>query len=330
MRYSIIVPVYKVEKYLRRCIDSILKQTIQDFELILIDDGSPDKSGEICDEYAEKDSRIVVIHQKNAGVSAARNAGIDMAKGEYIVFVDSDDEIRERYLECMDASDADLVVSGVENIGPDGITQHKLQYCNSKFYRIEQELVEEMIKNKSFNFIYSKRYRNDILKEKEIRFLLDISLSEDTIMVAEYLCECDTLEYINAVEYLYYKYSTITLSSFNSQFVMRMQRANSIILSKLKNNWPNLEEAKGWQERCWGVYYYSIFYILREWRVSAVKKMKLLQAIFNMKEYRLLQKEIDYFMADDSKVIRNILKTNNSVIVYVAWKLLKFKERIKK
>ena len=88
---SIIVPIYKVESYLPKCIDSILVQTYTDFELILVDDGSPDNCGIICDAYAEKDKRVRVIHQKNAGVSAARNAGIEAAKGEYISFIDGDD-----------------------------------------------------------------------------------------------------------------------------------------------------------------------------------------------------------------------------------------------
>ena len=92
---SIIVPVYKVEDYIHKCISSILNQTFIDFELILIDDGSPDNCGAICDEYAKKDKRIVVIHQKNKGLSAARNAGLDIAKGDYITFVDSDDSISE-------------------------------------------------------------------------------------------------------------------------------------------------------------------------------------------------------------------------------------------
>jgi glycosyltransferase involved in cell wall biosynthesis len=90
---SIIVPVYKVEAYIHKCITSILNQTLTDFELILIDDGSPDNCGTICDDYAKKDKRIIVIHQKNQGLSAARNAGLDIAKGEYITFVDSDDSI---------------------------------------------------------------------------------------------------------------------------------------------------------------------------------------------------------------------------------------------
>lgn len=95
---SVIVPVYKVETYLPACVDSILSQTFSDFELILVDDGSPDACGAMCDGYAREDSRIRVIHQKNGGLSAARNAGLDIAKGEYVTFVDSDDVIMRDYL----------------------------------------------------------------------------------------------------------------------------------------------------------------------------------------------------------------------------------------
>ena len=88
---SVIVPVYKVEPFLRRCVDSLLSQTYQNLEIILVDDGSPDRCGQICDEYAAQDARVKVIHKENGGVSSARNAGIEAAAGEYVTFVDSDD-----------------------------------------------------------------------------------------------------------------------------------------------------------------------------------------------------------------------------------------------
>lgn len=100
-KISIIVPVYKVEPYIRKCVDSILAQTLTDFELILVDDGSPDNCGEICDEYASKDSRVVVIHKENGGQATARNAGLDIAKGDYIGFVDSDDWIEPDMYELL-------------------------------------------------------------------------------------------------------------------------------------------------------------------------------------------------------------------------------------
>ena len=110
---SIIVPVYKVEQYLHRCINSILAQTFENFELILVDDGSPDNCGKICDEYAQKDNRIKVIHQKNSGTIIARNAGIKIATGKYLGFVDSDDYIKpqmyEKLYNCISSDNYDIV-----------------------------------------------------------------------------------------------------------------------------------------------------------------------------------------------------------------------------
>ena len=95
---SIIVPVYNVEKYINRCVDSVLAQTFTDFELILVDDGSSDNSGAICDTFADMDVRVKVIHKVNDGVSSARNVALDIAKGEYIVFIDSDDAVSPMYI----------------------------------------------------------------------------------------------------------------------------------------------------------------------------------------------------------------------------------------
>lgn len=98
---SVIIPIYNVELYLRRCLDSVLAQTYQNLEIILVDDGSPDRCGEICDEYAKADSRVRVIHQTNQGLSAARNAGIDVATGSFLAFIDSDDYVEERMIEVL-------------------------------------------------------------------------------------------------------------------------------------------------------------------------------------------------------------------------------------
>ncbi len=115
-KISVIVPVYKVEPYLRKCLDSIVNQTYRNLEIILVDDGSPDNCGAICDEYAAKDERILVIHQANAGVSAARNAGLDVMTGEYINYVDSDDWLEldtfEYLIKLVEKYDADVTVCG--------------------------------------------------------------------------------------------------------------------------------------------------------------------------------------------------------------------------
>lgn len=114
---SVIVPIYKVEKYLSKCVESILAQTYQNLEIILVDDGSPDRCGQICDEYAKKDSRIRVIHKSNGGLSDARNVGIDACKGEYISFIDSDDFVSPYFIEILykGIMEYDADISGVES-----------------------------------------------------------------------------------------------------------------------------------------------------------------------------------------------------------------------
>lgn len=128
-KISVIVPIYKVEKYLPECIDSILKQSFHDFELILVDDGSPDSSGAICDEYAQKDNRIRVIHQENGGVTSARRAGVKDASGEWICFVDGDDTIPECSLQTLyegTKEDTDIVIGTIDGRKlPESISLHE-------------------------------------------------------------------------------------------------------------------------------------------------------------------------------------------------------------
>lgn len=139
---SVIVPVYKVEAYLPACVDSILAQTFRDFELILVDDGSPDACGEMCDQYARQDVRIRVIHQENGGLSAARNAGMDIAQGEYITFVDGDDVISEDCLQSLcevaAKTKADIVVgSPLEFATEDGEPWERKRKAAEAAYRVE-------------------------------------------------------------------------------------------------------------------------------------------------------------------------------------------------
>lgn len=122
---SIIIPIYKVEPYLRRCLDSVVNQTYTNLEIILVDDGSPDDCPKICDEYASRDNRIIVIHKKNGGLSDARNAGLDICKGEYISFIDSDDWVERDYIEVLfnllQKTNADIAVGNHQLFSEDGV-----------------------------------------------------------------------------------------------------------------------------------------------------------------------------------------------------------------
>lgn len=170
MKLSIILPVYKVEKYIQRCINSILSQTFSDFELIIIDDGSPDNCGLICDEFAQKDNRIKVIHKTNEGLGFARNAGLDIATGEYVAFIDSDDWIEKDMFEYL-ISIADKNKCDVVRFGwfLEGINQSKNDFDLKGEGIVDKEFVNEaFILDKFGSQAWKNIYRLDLFRD--IRF----------------------------------------------------------------------------------------------------------------------------------------------------------------
>ncbi|MCB5813449.1 glycosyltransferase [[Ruminococcus] lactaris] len=205
---SIIVPVYNVEKYLRRCIDSLLNQTYKEIEIILIDDGSKDRSGAICDEYAEKDLRISCRHIVNKGVSNARNLGIDMANGEYITFVDSDDYIELDMIEKMMsvAENQDLVVCGLCQVELNG-EKNYVYGTRKKYDYSQQDIIQgffdvPVIKDfmyGPFNKLYVKSLLSDL------RFRTDLRIGEDFLFVFEYITRCNTIRIYDCCMYNYEK-----------------------------------------------------------------------------------------------------------------------------
>lgn len=177
VRVSVIVPVYKVEAYLPRCIDSILRQSFSDFELILIDDGSPDNSGAICDEYAKRDNRIHVIHQKNARLSAARNAGINIASGEWVALIDSDDWIHKDYLKILLSGvleDTDLVICDCQVTANEA--EEDTDYSDTLFRSVSlKEVCENHI---AHTRVWGRLYRRSVIGG--LRFISGTEPTEDT------------------------------------------------------------------------------------------------------------------------------------------------------
>lgn len=189
------------EKYIRRCVDSILAQTFTDFELLLIDDGSPDNSGAICDEYAASDSRVKVFHKENGGVSSARNVGLDNACGEWITFVDADDWIVKDYLQlCIYATEKYNLDLLKFDLGGTYFSEHSLNLDVTKSSQIDVITPNEFIK-KSYSCGIPSFIRKNVLGE--IRFNTDIKYAEDQLFIFQILDNCEYCGYLHKQIYNY-------------------------------------------------------------------------------------------------------------------------------
>ena len=198
-KVSVIVPVYQAEKYLHRCIDSILSQTFTDWECILVDDGSPDRSGAICDEYAQKEDRIRVIHKENGGVSSARNVALGIITGKWLTFVDSDDclypNALQRWVEVAEQNNLDLIQCHFNREYKEGQVAGEAtevltaaQYADSENY---------------LTCVWGNLFKSSIVKEHSLRFDEKVGLGEDQIFLLSHMQHCKRIQRIGDVLYFY-------------------------------------------------------------------------------------------------------------------------------
>ncbi len=215
-KISIIIPVYKVEEYLPRCLDSIIQQTYKNLEIILVDDGSPDKCGEICDKYAAEDDRIKVIHKENAGVARARNDGIEIATGDYISFIDSDDWIAENTYEILynglKEYDADCSVGGcVTVIDKDGCLSPQERERVGVRCVSAQEAMKGVLLNGSA--VWNRLFKREVFRE--IRFPIG-RVNDDEVVALHAYAECEKIVFLDEDTYYYrIRSNSITTSKFS-------------------------------------------------------------------------------------------------------------------
>ena len=195
---SIIIPCYNVEKYLRKCLDSVLSQTFCEWEAICVDDGSPDNCGEILDEYAKIDHRFKIIHQKNAGVSSARNAGLNMATGNWISFIDADDflaaDFYDKSLRTIDEC-TDVVQSGMQLFGQ---KNKKISYKKQLATKLD-----DILANVKKCYICNKLWRRSFLEENELKFAEDIAYCEDVLFTVTAAFCARKWKFIKYIGYFY-------------------------------------------------------------------------------------------------------------------------------
>ena len=268
---SVIVPVYNAEKYLRRCVDSILAQTFTDFELLLINDGSKDNSGAICDEYAATDARVRVFHKENGGVSSARNLGLDNAKCGWIAFCDADDYVENNWLDIYytNLDNVDMVVQGYSN-------EITLKKYNFDYTGDVIGGIGKMHKKHTLGFLHVKIFNNRILKENGVRFNESVSFREDEDFVLKYLTFIKNVKCVKTGGYNYVISDLSKKYMHIDNFSVSLSMYDSVM--KIYNGESN-SVTKAYLLELINAYYYSFY----NYNVNHAERTKLVKKIVGNK-----------------------------------------------
>ncbi len=296
MKVSVLVPIYNVEDYLPRCIDSILNQSYRDLEILLVDDGSKDKCGEICEEYKLKDDRIKVVHKPNGGLSDARNVGIEVATGEYYVFIDSDDYVHpqmiEKLLEACVKTGSDIAICGFRSVTEDEINDME---------PIDDVPITEMVSDdEKINFYYETDYARFIVVWNKIypaKFFEGIKfpkgkVHEDEFTTYKLLDKADKIAFVDAPLYFYVNRKTsITREQFNARRFLVLDA-----LEERVNHYIDLNKYN-WFER--NLFLYRMYLIMFKREIDKQEDM----------DPRILDRYFDFYK---KVVLKNIFKTSIS------------------
>lgn len=216
---SVIIPVYNVQDYLRDCLDSLVSQKYQDYEVILVDDGSDDKSPDICDEYSSRYSRIRVIHKNNGGVSSARNAGLDVACGEYIAFIDADDYVNSDFLN-IEGYNSDVIEKGYCVIDPENkiLCERKQSLCES--LDTDKQILRFFV-NERNNALWDKIIARRVILEK--RFNENVKIGEDFLFFLTLIPNIKSYAFSSIGTYFYRKTASSAMNTINCDLSKRLQ-----------------------------------------------------------------------------------------------------------
>lgn len=306
-KVSIILPIYNSELYLEECIDSILAQTYSNFELIIVNDGSTDNSVEICNQYIKKDSRIILITQKNKGVSSARNLGIKIAKGEYVVFVDSDDFLMPMALSTIvkNFKSIDLVCFGFKSLYLD---KEKDVICHNSNINNNDIFFNQMIFNHEIGgSLWNKAYRRKIIIDNNIRFDENIHFCEDLLFNTDYFTYCKNVKYIMKCLYNYRKRrSSITYNFYSKKNISRL-----VTFEKLSEKYKNDVMLNSFFKYNYISYYYKIKSIIPKNYVINQKILKQEKEI--IKELNLSKKEkINFLLTKYANWLYRIIRNQRN------------------
>lgn len=298
-KISVVVPVYNVEEFLESCIKSILAQTYKNLEILLLDDGSTDSSGKVCDEYAKKDNRIKVIHKKNEGISATRNLGIKISTGEYLVFIDSDDYITKDFCEILynnlknTNSDISIVsycvVDENKKVIYDAAKKTGLQDDQIVIYK-SSAIIKELLKQKTIkNFVWNKLFRKSVICKFDVgKIYEDISFSIDVFSKAS------KVVYQNTNCYNYAKRNSSITATITENNLKQFSNAIGQRYKKINEYYPKLSK-------------YNIYALLESTLALSTKN-----AMLNRK-YKKIERDCIKFI----NIILNYVKINGNNVLHL-------------
>lgn len=323
-KMSIIVPVYNVEKYLRKCIESILNQTFKDFELILVNDGSLDKCGEICDEYVKKDKRIKVIHKNNGGQSSARNAALDIAQGDYIGFVDSDDWIDPDMYETL----YNLIIKSKKDIA--NISFTKVFKNKKEIFSSHQEILlekmtamEELINHKLYgNYFWANLFKSSLIKQ--FRFKEGI-IFEDVDLMYRIFDKSNGIITIGAPKYNYLQRENSTINTYkknkNIDFHLIKNERREFLEKHYFTIYKKNKTMLYNEDEFWSIYDLLLL-ILKDTSLESKKKLEKLIKIIN----NLFYKNIKLKIPIQIKIYLLILKINSRGFQKLMWRKIESRD----
>lgn len=323
MIISVIVPIYNVEKYLPKCIESIINQTYKQIEIILVNDGSKDNCGEICDEYSKKDKRIKVIHQKNSGVSVARNNAINIASGKYIGFVDGDDYIEldmfEKLIKLIQANNCDMAICGYIMENEYGKIIKKSDDSNKNIILNKKEALKLLFSPKRYtSFPVDKLYKKELFSD--IRYPSG-KIYEDADTTYKLIHECQKVVYTPEPLYHYIRRNnSITLSKFSPAMMYRLE-VDKNLSEFVKNNYPDLYP---YVEHVW-------------YRTNIQLILKMQRALYDNKEIfdeiaNNIRKNIFYILKPKNKISKSnklvalLVSISPIIFKYLTRCIMKFKK----
>ncbi len=349
IKISIIVPVYQAEKHLEQCLDSLVNQTYVNLEIILVDDGSHDNSLAICNQYKDKDQRIIVVHQDNAGVSTARNVGINKASGEYIYFVDSDDWIEINTIEELVR---DVEENALDCVGFNYLKEYEGKTVKNKNYFLEEKiyidteckeilrlsigLIEDELKHiEFFNFLASpcsKIYKRAIIVENNIHFkdIKEIGSFEDGLFNIQFLSHCNSYKYKNKYYYHYRKTNGQSITSSYRKEMLKKQLMQLTFLREIVDINRDNVLFKAYENR--------IAFMAMEFFINAVtntasfkEKYCEIKSLFKVLEYVSAIREFSLkYLSRKWKIYYFFIKKKMTFLVYVLSSvILRIKQRIR-